>query len=89
MNVNKTQKEVVQFYFDELNKENDITVLIEQAKALQNMVVNESLRGNDKLIKYFTKIGEFLIKCYDNLPQENKDQKSSIEEAIAILTGIK
>lgn len=85
------QKEIVSYYLEEFtsDKETDIKILIEQAKALKDMVVNESLRGNTQLIRYFTKIGEFLMECYDKLPEENKDQKIRIEEAIKILGGNK
>lgn len=90
--VAQMQREVVSYYLDDLtsplNKEEDIHILIEQAKALKDMVVNESLKGNFALLKYFDKIGQFLLTCYEQMPQDS-DQRTSIEQAIEILNGLK
>lgn len=91
--VSTMQKEVVSYYLDDLtsplNKEEDIHILIEQAKALKDMVVNESIKGNFQLLKYFDKIGNFMLECYERMPKDNVEERTSIEQAIEILNGLK
>lgn len=88
--VSQMQNEVVSYYLDEFksDKDTDVKIMIEQAKALKDMIVNESLKGNFTLLKHFDRIGQFLLTCYEQLPHDS-DERTNIEQAIAILSGLK
>lgn len=90
--VKKTQKTVVDYYFSELkgmaaNTAKDVWDMIEQAKSLKDMCYRNAKKGNVDLLKYFVQLGEFILKCYESLPEERKSdaERTSIEQALAIL----
>lgn len=92
--VKKTQKSVVRYYIDELKgmkalTAEDIIQMIDEAKAIKSMCYNEALGGNQGLIHYYIKIGEFILKCYEGLPEEkvSETEKTSIEQALDVLWG--
>lgn len=88
--VSQMQNEVVSYYLDEFksDKDTDVKIMIEQAKALKDMIVNESLKGNFGLLKHFDRIGQFLLTLYEQMPHDS-DERTNIEQAIAILSGLK
>jgi hypothetical protein len=89
-----TQKTNAKYYLEQLQgmdliKASDITVIIEQAKALKDMCFREALNGNPDLINYFVKIGKLIMECYNNMPEiKDTEEKTNIEQAISVLFSL-
>ena len=87
----KTQKENVKFYLDELRgmkavKGRDLLEMIEEAKEVKSMIVNNMVE-NPALLKYYKGICDVILQCYNDLPDEKttSDEKTTIEQAMDIL----
>lgn len=91
-NTKRTQNENIQFYLTQLKgmasvKGEDMIEIIEEAKMLKQMVLNESMKGNPQLIKYYKQICDVISQCYMDLPEEQttEEEKTNIEQAMDIL----